>query len=173
MSFISHKKDSHISKPSTAEEEPDIKWFKGGAEIKKSKRVKINWNISDDTQFIEIKQSRVEDAGEYTVTVSSAGGKVSKTATVVVNAAAEDVTVEEDLIEMEDVAPACHAPPAPKPEVPPKKEEEEESSEEEGVEKAEILSFTSSVSVEEGETILIKFKLKEGRLSCVAEACGL
>ena len=123
-----------------AEEEPEIKWKKDGKKInaKKDKRVKIDWNIKDDTQFIQFKKSTMEDSGEYTVTVSNSAGEVKKTAKVVVEKPAPEEPEEEE------------------------EEEEESEEEEEKVVKPEFVKMPKGVSVMEGETILIKFLLKEG-----------
>ena len=70
------------------EGEPEIVWSKDGKKIKpkkKDKRITTDWDVSDDTQSLKITDATVEDAGEYTVTVTNAGGSTSKTATVTVD----------------------------------------------------------------------------------------
>ena len=73
----------------TAEIEPDINWTKDGKTFKSSrrdKRVKIDWNISSNTHFLQITDATVEDDAYYKVTISNETGSVSKEVRVKVEA---------------------------------------------------------------------------------------
>jgi hypothetical protein len=114
--------------------------------------VKIDWNISDDTYFLEVKESTVEDSGKYTVTIGNKYGKVEESVDVSVKMPEAEVKEEEVTVEE-----------APK--VEKTKEQTPEPVEEEPVEEVKLPEFSSkpeAVSVVEGESILIKFKLTEG-----------
>ena len=64
--------------PYTAEEEPEVRWLKDGKHLKQTKankRLRIDWNISDDSYFLEIHNATLEDVGKYTVVVSNDAGR--------------------------------------------------------------------------------------------------
>ena len=107
-------------------EEPDITWSKDGKVLKQSKtnpRLKIDWNISDDTYFLEITDATLEDSGIYKVVLS--------------NSAGSEMDYTEVKVTKEGTLPIF----TKKPE---------------------------SVSVEEGEQILLQFQLEEGSI-CLPE----
>ena len=155
----------------SADEEPEITWSRNGKTIKKKKdkRVKIDWNISDDTHFLEIKESVVEDSGKYTVNVSNKSGSVEESVEVTVKLPAQEPQQE---VQEEEVSVEA----APDAEKAPEKKEEpkevvEEPLEETKADKAEekpsvkLPEFTLSpepVTVAEGEAFTLKFRLVEG-----------
>ena len=111
-----------------------IVWAKDGKVIdeKKDERVKIN--NKDDVYFLEVAKSAVEDSGKYTVTVSNkSGGSVEENVDVTVTLPAEEA-----------------------------KQATEEANTEALVKLPEFSSKPETVSVSEGETILIKFSLVKG-----------
>ena len=143
-----------------AEVEPEVVWSKDGKVIKqkkKDKRIKIDWNVSDDTYFLEINESTVEDSGKYTVTVSNKGGSVEESVDVTVKLPAPEVKEEE--VSAEAAVEVAEAPEV--------KEEAKEAVVEEVVVKVpEFAMSPQAVTVTEGESFVLKFRLVEGRAMC-------
>ena len=139
----------------SADEEPEITWSRNGKTIKKKKdkRVKIDWNISDDTHFLEIKESVVEDSGKYTVNVSNKSGSVEESVEVTVKLPAQEPQQE---VQEEEVSADLSAKSEEKPEV------SEEAEVEAVVKLPEFSMKPEAVSVVQGEKIIIKFCLVEG-----------
>lgn len=51
---------------------------------KKDKRIKMDWDVATDLQFLEIHEATVEDAGEYSMEATTDGGTVASSAKVTV-----------------------------------------------------------------------------------------
>ena len=131
------------------EEEAEIKWMRNGKEIKatkKDKRIKIDWNMKDDSQFLEIKEATVEDAGTYTVVISNSGGSSQSVAKVTVNrpVVEEPESEEEEEEESEE------------------SESSEESEDEIKIPKPQFAQAPTAVTVQVEETIRLTFRLTEG-----------
>ncbi|XP_057217251.1 neuregulin 2a isoform X6 [Triplophysa rosa] len=59
---------------------PDYKWYKDGAELRKSKQIKIR-NVKK-TSKVQIGSAKLEDSGNYTCVAENIVGKVNGTSTV-------------------------------------------------------------------------------------------
>lgn len=97
-----------------------MSWTKDGNPIKikkKDKRIKADWDLKDDSYFLEIKESTAEDSGEYSVVAKNEGGTVESTV---------KVTVKEPVVEE-----APKEEPKDEPKEEPKKKPKEEPQEEE------------------------------------------
>lgn len=71
----------------TGEPEPEVKWFKGEKQLKKSKkdpRIKIDWDMSQDLNILIINDATADDSGEYTVVAENENGSFKFTVTVLV-----------------------------------------------------------------------------------------
>ena len=65
--------------------EPEIKWYKGDAKIKpskKDKRVRLDYDVANDLSVLEIHSASVNDAGEYIVKASNENGSAKATVEV-------------------------------------------------------------------------------------------
>ena len=127
-------------------------WRKDGVEIDATKddRVKMDKN-KDGTYFLQVNKSAVEDSGKYTVAVSNKngqGGYVEENVEVTVKAAPS--VVQEDV--NADAAVKVDQPP----------HEEQTEAVEAVVKLPQFSQPPEAVSVVEGETILIVFKLVQG-----------
>ena len=160
-----------------AETEPKVAWSKDGTAIKikkKDKRIKQDWDILDDTYFLQVKESTTKDSGMYTVIISNTAGKTEASVEVTVNAPKIEEPKKEVLEEktaMDEAAVACDAPlkapepvkePEPTPEEPKKPEPQKIEPEPEPVPKPKFQYSPKSVRVEEGDLIRLAFKLMEG-----------
>ncbi|XP_026090391.1 pro-neuregulin-2, membrane-bound isoform-like isoform X4 [Carassius auratus] len=60
---------------------PQYKWYKDGAELKKSKEIKISRN-GKKTSKVQISSAKLEDSGNYTCVAENSWGKENGTSTV-------------------------------------------------------------------------------------------
>ena len=84
----------------TGEPEPEIKWLRDGIRIKpkkSDKRLKIEWDMKEDLNILQLNSVTVEDAGQYMIVASNPAGKTSSTAIVSVMQAANKVHMVEEV----------------------------------------------------------------------------
>ena len=140
-----------------AEEEPEVMWFKGGKKLTQTKanpRLKIDWNISDDSFYLEIRKAILDDAGKYTVVISNDSGKAEVTTDVQVKEAEVEEIKEDKVAEVESGKEI--------------KIEEAREEKAENIEAKVILPVfkkkPESLIIDEGGKIQLKFQLEEGTI---------
>lgn len=141
-------------------------WLKNGKVLKpkkKDKRIKIDWNISDDTYFLEIHEATTEDCGTYTARVCDRGGSVETNV---------DVCVTLPVVEKNEstVSETVEEAPAKKQEEPEVKQsvaedkEKDKNEDKKDIVKPKFSKSPKATKLEEGDEIKLIFKLVEGSI---------
>ena len=81
-------------------------WFKDGKKVvqsKRDKRIKLDWDLKTDLSFLEIKEAKVEDSGNYTAVITNDKGTQKADVAVVVKTIAAEVTATEQMRSSESV----------------------------------------------------------------------
>ena len=96
--------------------EPEVTWYKGEKKVKprrSDKRVRTDWDLNDDTYFLEIKDATESDAGEYTCIASSDTGTTHVVIPVKVREhgaiSPEEESVSEEEVTATEAAPKSKA----------------------------------------------------------------
>ena len=72
----------------TGDPTPDVEWMRNKKPLKmskKDKRLKIDWNVADDMNVLELTKATPDDSGEYSVKATNKWGVVTATVSVVVS----------------------------------------------------------------------------------------
>ena len=147
-----------------------MSWFKDGKKIKvkhKGGRFRGGWEVSDDTQWLQISSATAEDKGLYTLRVENSVGYAEAQVDVTVQQPKKDVVIE-DTTETEEAPAVKKEPVKDKKESAKEEEEMEEETVKEEKEKKpkgrlpEFKTFPEPVNVIVGEKIRLSFTLAEG-----------
>ena len=71
------------------EPEPEVTWYKDGNKLKPRKpdaRVRIDWDLKEDTNTLIISEACATDSGQYTVKATNDSGSITETVNVSVSA---------------------------------------------------------------------------------------
>ena len=127
-------------------------WSKDGKVLEPKKDERIKMKHADGTYLLEVVQSRVEDSGEYSVTVSNESGECAEENVEVTVTLPRREQATDDVNAEEAVTVAQHAESAA--------EDRAESTA--AVKVPEFSQRLESVNVVEGESIVLKFSLVQG-----------
>ena len=79
----------------TGDPSPDVEWLKDDKKIKaskKDKRIKLDWDVTDDINTLIITETTESDAGSYTARATNKWGVVESTVTVIIAPAGVKIT---------------------------------------------------------------------------------
>uniref|UniRef100_A0A7E4UT28 Muscle M-line assembly protein unc-89 n=1 Tax=Panagrellus redivivus TaxID=6233 RepID=A0A7E4UT28_PANRE len=77
---------------------PEVKWYKGGKEIKKDDARYVTEALADGTQRLTVKDAQYVDVGEYRCEATNKWGDVWSDATLTVHAASSEIEGHEQIV---------------------------------------------------------------------------